>query len=79
MIERVNRVLTEPTGLESTSLVLAVGLDLFGARVAPSKTYDMLDPNFNYLLLALVLAGMAAAVTVANRLAAKKRLKEQWA
>eukprot|EP00903_Cladosiphon_okamuranus_P020118 g18474.t1 len=53
VIERVNRVLTEPTGLESTSLVLALGLDLFGARVAPSKTYDMLDPNFNYALLVL--------------------------
>lgn len=79
VIERVNRVLTEPTGLESTSLVLALGLDLFGARVAPSKTYDMLDPNFNYALLVLVLAAMAAAVAVANRFAANKRLHEQWA
>lgn len=75
----MNRVLTEPTGLESTSLVLAVGLDLFGARVAPSKTYDMLDPNFNAALLVLVLGAMTAAVVVANRFAANKRLKEQWA
>ncbi|CAB1113817.1 unnamed protein product [Ectocarpus sp. CCAP 1310/34] len=79
VIERVDRVLTEPTGLESTSLVLALGLDIFGARVAPSKTYDMLDPNFNYALLALVLGAMATAVGVANRLAAHKRLSEQWA
>ncbi|CAM9582895.1 unnamed protein product [Ectocarpus sp. 13 AM-2016] len=79
VIERVDRVLTEPTGLESTSLVLALGLDIFGARVAPSKTYDMLDSNFNYALLALVLGAMATAVGVANRLAAHKRLSEQWA
>ena len=79
VIERVNRVLTEPTGLESTSLVLALGLDIFGCRVAPSKTYDMLDPNFNYALLVLVLGAMTAAVLVASRLAANKRQKEQWA
>ncbi|CAM9409723.1 unnamed protein product [Laminaria digitata] len=79
VIERVNRVLTEPTGLESTSLVLALGLDLFGCRVAPSKTYDMLDPNFNYALLVLVLGAMTTAVLIASRLAANKRLKEQWA
>lgn len=79
VIERVNRVLTEPTGLESTSLVLALGLDIFGCRVAPSKTYDMLDPNFNYALLVLVLGAMTTAVLVASRLAANKRLKEQWA
>lgn len=79
MVERVNRVLTEPTGLESTSLVLALGLDLFGARVAPSKTYDMLDPNFNYALLVLVLSAMTGAVLVAGRFASNKRLKDQWA
>ncbi|CAM9895346.1 unnamed protein product [Hapterophycus canaliculatus] len=72
-------MLTEPTGLESTTLVLALGLDIFGSRVAPSKTYDMLDPNFNYALLVLVLGAMAAAVGVANWLAANKRLQEQWA
>lgn len=72
-------MLTEPTGLESTSLVLALGLDIFGSRVAPSKTYDMLSPNFNYALLVLVLVGMTGAVLVANRFSANKRLKEQWA
>lgn len=79
VIERVDRVFTVPTGLESTSLVLAVGLDLFGTRVAPSKTYDMLDPNFNYALLVLVLTAMTVAVLVAGRMASNKRLKDQWA
>lgn len=79
VIERVNRVFTVPTGLESTSLVLALGLDLFGTRVAPSKTYDMLDPNFNYALLVLVLTAMTVAVLVAGRMASNKRLKDQWA
>lgn len=71
-------MLTEPTGLESTSLVLALGLDLFGSRVAPSKTYDMLDPNFNYALLVLVLVAMSAAVVVSSIVAGSKRLKDQW-
>lgn len=74
----MNRVLTEPTGLESTSLVLALGLDLFGCRVAPSKTYDMLDPNFNYALLVLVLLAMSVAVYISVKMAASKRLKDQW-
>lgn len=71
-------MLTEPTGLESTSLVLALGLDLFGCRVAPSKTYDKLDPNFNYALLVLVLVAMSIAVLVSGRMSATKRLKDQW-
>lgn len=58
--------------------MLAVGLDMFGSRAAPSKTYDKLDPNFNYALLALVLGAMTVAVLITRRFAASKRLKDQW-
>lgn len=40
-----------PSKLESTSLVLAVGLDLFFARVAPSKPFDVLSEEFNHVLV----------------------------
>ncbi|CAM9803288.1 unnamed protein product, partial [Discosporangium mesarthrocarpum] len=78
VIERVDRAITVPTALESTSLLLALGLDLFGSRVTPSKTYDLLDPHFNYALLALVLGAMAVAVVVAGQMLSSKRLGDQW-
>jgi hypothetical protein len=40
-----------PAKLESTSLLLAVGLDVWATRVYPSKTFDILSNDFNYVLV----------------------------
>ena len=52
------------TILESTSLVLAYGLDLLAARVAPSRTFDILGEDFNKLQLVLVLAGLFGGIAI---------------
>jgi ER membrane protein complex subunit 1 len=41
-VEGLEYVVAEPTSLESTTLVFAVGVDLFLSRFAPSGTFDML-------------------------------------
>lgn len=43
----VKEIVSSPSLLESTTVVFAYGLDLFGTRVAPSRTFDVLSPNFN--------------------------------
>ena len=61
----MRRILTSPALLESTALVFAYGLDLFGTRVAPSRTFDVLSEEFNKLKAQLVLTvgGLVLAVT----------------
>lgn len=50
-IKRPRTIVCAPTTLESTSLVLVVGMDLFLSRVAPAKEFDRLNEDFNYVAL----------------------------
>ncbi|CAM9391171.1 unnamed protein product [Chrysoparadoxa australica] len=79
VIERLSDMRTVATGLESTSLVLATGLDLFCQRLAPNKKFDVLATNFSYFMLMAILAAMVAAMVVVKKMAYSKRLRTQWA
>lgn len=50
-----------PTRLESTSQIFAYGHDLFLSRLRPDNRFDMIDEDFNYSLLFLVIAGLIVA------------------
>jgi len=65
-------------GLESTSLVLAYGIDIFYTRVAPSKTFDMLPEDFQFGILALTIVGLSAAVVLASFASKRKDLNMLW-
>ncbi|XP_052754420.1 ER membrane protein complex subunit 1 [Galleria mellonella] len=67
-----------PSGLESTSLVLAAGLDLFYTRVAPSKTFDLLKDDFDYNLITIVLAALIVLTYSTKYLASRKMLRMAW-
>mmetsp|Transcript_27926 Transcript_27926/g.83690 ORF Transcript_27926/g.83690 Transcript_27926/m.83690 type:complete len:306 (+) Transcript_27926:1356-2273(+) len=64
--------------LESTSLVLALGVDVFGARHTPSGAFDLIAEDFSYALLLLLLFGMLAVTLMLKRAAAKKSLDLLW-
>jgi hypothetical protein len=78
-IANVHSICTSPSGLESTSLVLAYGLDLFYVRVAPAKSFDLLAADFDHALLILLISGLAIATVVAQQLVARKVLMSRWA
>lgn len=62
----VEHILAAPAVVESTSLVLAYGLDVFGTRVAPSFLFDILGKGFNKVaLIGTVLALFAGVVMLA--------------
>jgi hypothetical protein len=62
----IKDVIASESGLESTSLVFAYGLDVFGTRVAPSFAFDVLGKGFNKLqMLATVLALFIGVLFVA--------------
>ena len=48
------------TEFESTAVVFSYGKDLFWFKLQPDKTFDMLNDDFNYILLGAIVV----AVTV---------------
>ncbi|CAI4231788.1 unnamed protein product [Auanema sp. JU1783] len=75
---RVKGIKTAPSGLESTSLMLAYGVDLFFTRLTPSGTFDILKDDFDHLLISLVLIGLMVASIITKRLARNNALKAAW-
>lgn len=58
----IRDVITSPSGIESTSLVFAYGLDVFGTRVAPSFSFDILGKGFNKVSMLLTVVGLFVGV-----------------
>ena len=71
-------IITSPALLESTSLIFAYGLDLFGSRVTPSNTFDVLSESFNKAQLVLTIGGLTAAIAIAKPMMTRKKLRERW-
>ena len=68
-----------PAALESTSLVLAFGLDLFMTRVQPSRTFDLIPDEFPYgflLTMTLLLGGIMLTL---RRLEGRMSTSRKWA
>ena len=78
-LPRLHAALAAHTDFESTTLVAAVGLDLFVSRVAPARPFDQLDRDFNYAFFLMLLFAGGAGTWALGREVAKKDLKEAWA
>ncbi|XP_076848062.1 ER membrane protein complex subunit 1 isoform X2 [Brachyhypopomus gauderio] len=77
-VSRVKGIYTSPSGLESTCLVVAYGLDLYQTRVYPSKQFDVLKDDYDYVLISSVLLGLFFATMISKRLAEVKLLNRAW-
>jgi len=77
-VANVRKIITSPALLESTSLVFAFGIDLFGSRVAPSSTFDVLSESFNKVQLVFTVAGLVVAIMITRPMVYRKRLRERW-
>ena len=58
----VEKIITSPAVVESTSLVFAYGVDVFGTRVAPSFLFDILGKGFNKISLVGTVLALTAGV-----------------
>lgn len=74
----LENIVTAPASLESTTLVLAYGLDLYYNRLAPAMSFDILPSDFKYELLLLLVLGLAVASTIMRWTVSRKRLNEAW-
>lgn len=59
----IKTVLSQPTLLESTSLIFAFGGDIFGTRATPSQAFDILGKSFSKLQLLLTVVALAIGVS----------------
>ena len=60
----IKDVITSPALVESTSLVFAYGHDLFGTRLSPSSSFDVLGKDFNKFQMLATVAGLAIVTFV---------------
>ncbi|KAF2646333.1 DUF1620-domain-containing protein [Massarina eburnea CBS 473.64] len=74
----VRDVITSESGVESTSLVFAYGLDLFGTRVAPSFAFDVLGKGFNKIQMLLTVAALFVGVLFVAPLVSRKQINALW-
>ncbi|KAF2454176.1 hypothetical protein BDY21DRAFT_354303 [Lineolata rhizophorae] len=75
----VQRVSAAPALVESTSLLFAWGtVDLWGSRVAPSFSFDVLGAQFNKMQMAMTVAALGVAVFVVGPMVRRKQINMHW-
>lgn len=74
----IRDIVTSPALIESTSLVFAYGLDLFGTRLSPSFRFDILGKDFNKFQMLATVAALAAATLVVAPLVMRKQVNTRW-
>ena len=67
-----------PAHIESTTLALMVGTDLFFTRATPSKTFDLLAADFNHAFLLALLGGLGLAVAALRKWDRSSKLSAAW-
>lgn len=64
--------------MPSAFQVVAYGLDIYQTRVYPSKQFDVLKDDYDYVLISSVLFGLVFATMITKRLAQVKLLNRAW-
>lgn len=59
-------------------LLFLLFADLFYTRVNPSKMFDVLKEDFDYLFIGAVLGAMIAVSIIARKLSIRKALNRAW-
>ncbi|XP_066921649.1 ER membrane protein complex subunit 1-like [Clytia hemisphaerica] len=78
-VENIRGIYTTPAGLESTSLVLVYGLDIYYTRVTPSRMFDVLKEDFDYIFISGVLSALILVSILCSKFASMRNLKLAWA
>jgi len=74
----INRIMTSPTLLESTSMVFAYGHDIFGTQVAPSQTFDVLGKSFKKMQLVGTVVALYLGVMALRPIVRRKVVERGW-
>ena len=75
---RLQHVVSTPSSFESTTYIVGIGIDTFVSRIAPAKTFDQLDPDFNFILFIILLLGGGLLTFRLGQLTKAKDTKDAW-
>jgi hypothetical protein len=78
-VERLAGIKTAGTDLESTCVYFAFGLDLYASQVLPSKSFDVLNADFDYVTLVASILTLLVGVVFMARVSARHVLDGLWA
>lgn len=67
-----------PTGLESSSHILAYGVDIFYTKVQPEKAFDSLEEDFAFAFLVLTIVAMLVGVVVMHHMVKRSKISQKW-
>ncbi|KAK4200580.1 hypothetical protein QBC40DRAFT_225146 [Triangularia verruculosa] len=74
----IKKIITSPAIVESTSLVFAYGVDIFGTRVTPSFLFDILGKGFNKVSLVGTVLALFVGVAMLAPMVRKKQINLRW-
>ncbi|KAH8701770.1 hypothetical protein BGW36DRAFT_371532 [Talaromyces proteolyticus] len=74
----IQKVISSPTLLESTTLVFAFGGDIFGTRATPSQAFDILGSSFSKLQLLATVVALAVGVWFLAPMVRSKQINLLW-
>jgi hypothetical protein len=74
----VETIKAVPTELESTTIILCFGLDIFITKRKPSGGFDTLNDSFSYVQLLGTMIALLIGSVVVKRLADRKELVDAW-
>ena len=57
---------------------LLIFTDYYFTRVTPSKLFDVLKEDFDYMFISAVLSGLVIAAYITRRLSAMRSLRQAW-
>ncbi|KAF4909692.1 ER membrane protein complex subunit 1 [Colletotrichum fructicola] len=75
----IQKIITSPTIVESTSLIFSFGVDVFGTRATPSFAFDILGKGFNKISLISTVLALTVGVAVLAPIVRKKQTNMRWA
>ncbi|PHH66624.1 hypothetical protein CDD81_6461 [Ophiocordyceps australis] len=75
---RIRALVPAPTLVESTSLLAAIGTDVYVARLAPSGVFDILGKGFNKTSLLATVLALLAGVLFLRPLVRRKQIDRRW-
>ncbi|KAG6022665.1 hypothetical protein E4U41_002212 [Claviceps citrina] len=74
----VEEIITTPAAVESTSLLLAFGIDVFGTRSTPSGLFDILGKGFNKVTLVGTVLALFVGVLFLAPVVRRKQIDRRW-
>ncbi|KAK4229566.1 hypothetical protein QBC38DRAFT_472167 [Podospora fimiseda] len=74
----IEKIITAPAIVESTSLVFAYGVDVFGTRVTPSFLFDILGKGFNKMSLVGTVLACLVGVLMLAPMVRSKQIDLRW-